>query len=199
MTPEATVFVVDDDERTRHALGRLLESAGLKAKAYFNAQEFLEGYDPARPGCLVLDIRMPGMSGLELQELLASKGIRIPVIVVSAYGEVENVVRAMRTGAVDFIKKPYRAKVLLERIRQALDMDARNHREDADRAGAAARLGRLSQRELQVLRLLVDGRSAKEIAHQLGLSRTTVDVHRRRIMIKLQAHSLVDLVRIARL
>lgn len=195
MSEDATVFVVDDDQAMRKSLARLLDSVGLKAETYDCAEAFLADYDPTRPGCLVLDIRMPGISGLELQEQLAADGARLPVIIMSAHGDVEKAVRAMKSGAVDFIKKPYKGRVLLERVREALALDARRRSAEAARAGVAARAARLTPREREIAPLLVAGKSAKRIAFELGLSRKTVDVHRGHIMSKMQADSVVELAR----
>jgi len=172
-----------------------MESVGLPVETYPSAQAFLDSSGPTRPGCLVLDIRMPGMSGLDLQEKLAREGLRIPVIIISARGDVEKVVRAMKSGAVDFIKKPYKGKVLLDRIRQALELDACIRREEAARADVAARMARLTAREREVMQLVVAAKSPKQIALQLGLSRKTVDVHRGHIMMKMGVESSVELVR----
>jgi len=197
MDERPTIFVIDDNKTARESLARLLQASGFRVEPYSSAQLFLEDYDPARPGCLVLDIRMPGMTGLELQERLDRKGFRIPIIIMSGHATVENVVRAIKGGAVDFIKKPYRAKVLLERIRQALEADARIRGEQAERAELATRLALLSPREREVMDLLAEGKSAKDIAARFGLNRKTVDLHRAHLMDKLQANSVVDLVRIA--
>ena len=195
MDPEATVHVVDDDKAVRESLQRLMESVGVVVETYPSAQAFLDGYDRARPGCLVLDIRMPGMSGLELQEKLADEGIGLPVIIISAHGNVEKAVRAMKAGAVDFIKKPYKGQLLLERIRQALELDACMRRKEEERAEVGARIARLTPREREVMHLLAAGKRPKQIAFELGLSRKTVDVHRGHIMMKMQVDSLVELAR----
>ena len=199
MNPGPTIFVVDDNPTTRQALARLLESAGFRAETYSRAQAFLDAYDPTRPGCVLLDIRMPGMSGLELQDALTRQRIRVPVIIVSAHDQVENVVRAVKRGAVDFIKKPYRSQILLDRIHQALELDARQRQQDSKRAAAAARVATLSPREREIMDLLAAGLSAKAIAFRLHISRSTVDIHRMHLMNKLQASSVVDLVQLARL
>ena len=190
-----TVFIVDDDQAVRKALSLLIKSAGLEVETHTSAQAFLETYDPARPGCLVLDVRMPGMSGPELQEQLSARGITIPVIIITGHGDVPIAVRALKKGAVDFIQKPFDGEVLLERVRQAIELDAQMRREQARRAEVAARLARLTPREHQVMGLLVAGRGNKEIALALGLSRKTVDIHRAHIMMKLGIDSLVELLR----
>ncbi len=196
MKTDATVFVVDDDQAVRESLSRLMESVGQEVATYAGAQEFLDSYDPSRPGCVVLDIRMPGMSGLDLQEKLARDGMRIPVIMISGHGDVEKAVRAMKAGAVDFLRKPYKAKVLLERIGQALELDAKIRRQEAERAKAAALIAQLTPREREVMGLLATGAPSKQIAYRLGLSRKTVDVHRAHIMMKLQIDSVVDIARL---
>ncbi|UCC30501.1 MAG: response regulator transcription factor [Phycisphaerales bacterium] len=194
MTPEPTVFVVDDDEALRQSLTRLMESVNLPVETYPDAQAFLDSHDSGRPGCLVLDIRMPGMNGLELQDKLAKGRVRIPIIIISAHGNVDKAVRAMKSGAVDFIKKPYKGELLLERIRQALELDARIRRQEAARAEVAARLALLSPREHEVIEMLAAGKTPKQIAFELDLSRKTVDVHRGHIMMKMRADTLVELV-----
>ena len=196
MEMKPTIFVIDDNKAARQSLEGLLRTSGFEVESYSSAAVFLEDYDSTRPGCLVLDIRMPGMSGLELQERLTRRGIRIPIVVMSGHGSVENVVQAMKGGAVNFIQKPYRAKALLESIRQALELDARIRQEQAERARIAARITLLSPRERMVMGLLAEGKSAKDIAAQFGLNRKTVDLHRAHLMEKLRAESVVDLVRL---
>jgi two-component system, LuxR family, response regulator FixJ len=197
MEANDTVFVVDDDGAVRESLGRLMQSIGLAVETFPDALRFLERYDPSRPGCLVLDLAMPGLDGLELQEQLIQRGIHIPVLIISAHGDVEKAVRAMKSGAFDFIKKPCKGEVLLERIRQALALDAQRRQTEAERSTVAALVGQLTPREREVMDALVDGKSPKQIAHEFGLSRKTVDVHRAHIMAKLNADSLIDLVRMA--
>jgi len=195
MRDDAVVFVVDDDKAMRKSLTRLLDSVGLNVETFDSAEAFLADCDPSRHGCLILDIRMPGISGLELQKKLAADGVSLPVIIMSAHGDVEKAVSAIKCGAVDFIKKPYKGKLLLARIREALALDARLRSAEAERAEIEARLDRLTPREREVSALLVTGKHAKQIALVLGLSRKTVDVHRAHIMTKMQADSLVELAR----
>ncbi len=199
MEPEATVFVVDDDHALRASLSRLMESVGLPVQTYPSAQAFLDSHDTSRPGCLLLDIRMPGMSGLELQERLVHNGVALPIIIISGHADVEQAVRAMKTGAVDFIRKPYNAEELVKHVRGALELDARIHREQAARAAVAVRVALLTAREHEIMHLLATGKPAKQIAHELGLSRKTVDVHRSHIMMKLQVDSVVELAHMAEL
>ncbi|MHC4697717.1 MAG: response regulator transcription factor, partial [Planctomycetota bacterium] len=176
MSTEETVYIVDDNTDFRESLRALMESAGLTTETYAGAQDFLDGYNATRPGCMVLDIQMPGMNGLDLQEKLAKEGIHIPVIVLSAHGNVEKAVRAMKTGAVDFIRKPYEAEALMDRVWHALELDEQRRKKDAERADVAERMGLLTPRQFEVMELLVAGKAPKEIAYALGLSRKTADV-----------------------
>jgi two-component system, LuxR family, response regulator FixJ len=193
---EATVFVVDDDAEMRKSLQWLLESVNLNAVAYGCAQAFLDGYDSRRPGCLVLDVRMPGVSGLELQERLQARGINIPVIIITAHADVPTAVRAMKAGAIDFLEKPFSGQLLLDRIQQALARDRQTRDEQARRAGVGSRIDSLTSRERQVMDLVVQGRVNKQIAAELGLSQKTVEHYRARIMTKMQADGLAELVRL---
>ena len=197
MNIDSTVFVVDDDAAVRDSLQVLVRSAGLRVEAYPSAEAFLEAYDPARPGCLVLDVRMTGMSGLELQEALRAREIDLPVIIVSGHASVPIAVRAMEVGAVDVIEKPYDPGYLKQRIREAIERDA-CARETRDRRRAAVeRLASLTAREREVMNLLIQGNTVKAIASQAGLSHNTVQVHRARILEKTRTDSVVDLVRLA--
>lgn len=195
MTHEPTVFVVDDDEAVRKALKLLLESAGMPVETFCSADEFLAGYHVNRPGCLVLDIRMPGMSGLTLQDQLVARRITIPVIMITGHGDVAMAVGAVKKGAIDFIQKPFDDQMLLDRVQQALQLDADQRRERARRADFDARLARLTPREREVLDLLISGKGNKEVAFELGLSRKTVDIHRAHVMMKLGVDSLLDIAR----
>jgi two-component system, LuxR family, response regulator FixJ len=190
------VFVVDDDQAVRDSLRRLLESTNLPVRTYSSAEDFLADHQRDEPGCLVLDLRMPGLSGVELQAQLTREGLRIPIVLISGHGDIETAVRSIKAGAIDFIRKPYRPELLLERIHEALALDARRREEDAETRELAARVALLTPRERDVLRQLALGRSAKEIARVLGLSRKTVDVHRRNINAKLRADSVIELARI---
>ena len=195
MAPKGTVFVVDDDPDARQSLKRLVESVSLPLQTYGNAQEFLDVYDPGIPGCLLLDVRMPGMSGLELQAQLAAAGIRIPIIMISGHGDIPMAVQAVQRGALDFIEKPFRAQLLLDRIHDALLRDTEIRETEAASSAAAKRLSGLTRREHQVLDRVVAGESTKEIAANLRLSPKTVDWHRAKIMDKLEAHTPTELVR----
>ncbi len=196
-TVQATVFVVDDDNAMRSSLKWLIESVGLAVESFGSADEFLNSYYPGRAGCLLLDVRMPGMSGLELQEYLNTHDIRIPVIIITGHGDVHMAVRAMKSGAVDFIEKPFNDELLLDAIRNALLLDERRRGFRAERAALAARLAQLTPREHEVMEMVTDGKSNKEIANALGVSAKTVEAHRARVMEKMQAGSLAELVRMA--
>lgn len=195
--PQQTVFVVDDDEEVRDSLGLLFESVGLATESYPTAQEFFDAYDPERSGCLVLDIRMPGMSGIELQERLHDRGAILPVIVITGHGDVSLAVKAMKGGAVDFLQKPFVEQELLDRVQQALTDDAERRRELRERRAVLDRLESLTSRERQVMELIVDGLANKNVATELGVSQRTVEVHRARVMEKTGASSLPHLVRMA--
>jgi two-component system, LuxR family, response regulator FixJ len=195
MTSEATVFVVDDDAAVCSSLRFLIESVGLRVKTFTSANEFLAACSAEDPGCLVLDLRMPGMSGLELQEHLNQRGISLPVIIITAHGDVPTAVRAMHAGAVDFMSKPFSDQALLDRIHQAIEKDARLRSERAVLAGIAARVALLTPRECEVMEYVVAGKANKEIAADLDLSSKTVETHRARVMDKMQAGSVAELVR----
>ena len=196
MKPEPTVFVVDDDVTVRDGLRCLLESVELPVETFASGQEFLNAYRPPRGGCLVLDLRMPGMSGLELQEQLLARRISLPVIIVTGHGEVATAVKAMRNGALDFFQKPYSQQELLDRIQQALARDAKLRAEQNQFAEFANRLARLTTREQEVLYRIVEGKANKVVAGELGISVKTVEAFRAKIMEKTQAQSLADLVRV---
>ncbi len=199
MQPNPTVFVVDDDPAIRESLRWLIESVGLNVKMFTTAYEFLEGYDPSLPGCLVLDIRMPGMSGLDLQNELAARQFSIPVLIITGHAEVPVAVRAMKAGALDFIEKPFSDQLLLDRIRRAIEKDTESRRAHSQRAEVAARLAQLTPREREVMDLVIAGKANKVIASELGLSPKTVEVHRAHVMKKMQVDSLADLVRLGML
>lgn len=195
---QSTVFVVDDDPEFRESVSLLLESMKLNAEVFVSAEDFVANYDPARGGCLVSDVRMPGMSGLELQKWMLEKRIKLPIILVTAHAEVPMAVEAMRAGAVDFIQKPYSPQQLLERVQQALRQDEQRRR--AERADEATQrlLDSLTPREHEIMDLLLDGANAKEISNRLTLSTKTVDFHRRNMLDKMKVDSLVELAKIVR-
>jgi two-component system, LuxR family, response regulator FixJ len=197
MPPEPIVFVVDDDRAMRESLRWLLESVGLTVRTYANAADFLREYEPTQPGCLVLDVRMPGMSGLDLQADLVRRGAGLPTIVVTGHAEVPMAVRAVKAGAVDFIEKPFSDQLLLDRVRQALEIDRLEREVRRRREEARRRLETLSAREREVLMLVAAGKANKEIAAELGLSQKTVEVHRSHVMSKMFVDSLAELIRVA--
>ncbi len=190
-----TIFVVDDDSAVRDALKLLLRSVGQAVETYGSAQEFLDSYGEDRPGCLVLDIRMPGISGLELQQKLNEKHSILPIIFITGHGDVPMAVEAMQAGAVDFIQKPFRDQDLIDRINQALEKDSSNRAALGERNDIRRRLETLTPREREVLDLVVQGKANKVIAGDLKLSQRTVEIHRARVMEKMQASSLAHLVR----
>ena len=193
MTPH--VYVVDDDVSVRNSLQWLLESVGIQTRVFADAQSFLAAYQPGSPGCLVLDVRMPGMSGLDLQQRLSALQIDLPVIIVTGHADVPMAIRAMKEGAADFIEKPYSDQVLLERIQAALESDVQEQARRDRVAGVKAKFACLTQREKQIFDRIVAGKSNKTIAADLTISIKTVEVHRSRVMSKMQAGSLSELVK----
>ncbi|HBL47484.1 MAG TPA: DNA-binding response regulator [Planctomycetaceae bacterium] len=191
---EATVFVVDDDPAIRKSLRWLIESVGLKVQTHELASEFLESYSPEFPGCLVLDVRIPGMSGLELQEKLRERGYDIPVIIVSGYGDVPMAVRAMKAGAIDFLEKPVSDQVLLDYIQKGIETDIRNKQNRVQNQDLMERKETLTRREREVMEYVVVGFSSREIAEKLNVSFKTVEAHRAKIMKKMQAKSVPKLI-----
>ncbi|MCJ7555721.1 MAG: response regulator transcription factor [Gammaproteobacteria bacterium] len=190
-----TVFVVDDDEPVRDSLRMLMRSVGLNAETFSGAAEFLAAYDPDHPGCLVLDIRMPGMSGMELQDKLNEIHAILPIIFITGHGDVPMAVKAIQYGAADFIQKPFRDQDLLDRINKAIEQDASNRAQLLETRDIEERLSNLTPREKEVLELIVDGRPNKVIAADLEVSQRTVEIHRARVMDKMRASSLAHLVR----
>ena len=194
---EQTVFVVDDNEVVARSLRWLVETVQLRVETYASAQAFLDGYDAAKPGCLVLDVRMPGMSGLDLQERLAAQRIHIPIIFVTGHGDVQMAVRAVKSGAFDFIEKPFNDQDLLERIHKAIRFDAVQRDQDLQHQQLRALFANLTTREREVLDQVVLGKSNKAIANCFGLSAKTIEVHRAKVMEKMQADSVADLVKMS--
>ncbi|MEJ2309754.1 MAG: response regulator FixJ [Gammaproteobacteria bacterium] len=194
---KSVVFIVDDDEAMRNSLRWLIESVGHTVETYASAQAFLDNHYPGRSGCLLLDVRMPGMSGLELQSQLDSHDIRLPVIILTGHGDVGMAVKAMKAGALDFIEKPFDDELLLAAIEKALNEDAEKREERASQAEILARMGQLTKRESQVMEMVTNGKSNKEIAADLNVSAKTVEAHRAHVMEKMQAGSLAELVRMA--
>jgi two-component system, LuxR family, response regulator FixJ len=195
--PTATVYVVDDDEGVRNSLRFLLKSVGLTARTLSSAREFLETYRPRQPGCVVLDVRMPGMSGLELQQQLNLRGAIIPLIFITGHGDIPMAVDAMQHGAFDFLQKPFRDQDLIDRIQRALERDARNRASLNQHDRIRERFATLTPREREVLALMTRGKPNKVMAAELGVSQRTVEIHRARVMEKTGAASLAQLVRMA--
>jgi RNA polymerase sigma factor (sigma-70 family) len=191
---QPTVFVVDDDAAVRDSIAELVESVGLLAETYGSALEFLEAFEPERPGCLVLDVRMAAMSGLVLQDRLNELEARIPVIVVTGHGDIPMAVQAMRSGAVDFIQKPYREQALLDSINAALAVDAAARRSSSAADDLEQRLAALTEREREVLNQVLRGSTSKEIARELGVSPRTVEAHRHKLLRKLEIATVKELM-----
>ncbi|MCB1785750.1 MAG: response regulator transcription factor [Chromatiaceae bacterium] len=192
---KSTVFVVDDDQAMRNSLKWLIESVGMLVESFSSADDFLAQYQPGRAGCLVLDVRMPGMSGLDLQDYLVQKNIRIPAVIITGHGDVPMAVRAMKAGAIDFIEKPFNDEALLDAIRRAIAYEEQQRVHQVEHLQIQERLAHLTPREHEVMMMVTEGKSNKEIANTLGVSAKTIEAHRARVMEKMQAGSLAELVR----
>lgn len=195
--PEPVVFVVDDDAAVRRSLCLLLKSAGYPALAFDSAQQFLASYSTGQPGCLLLDVRMPGLSGPELQRELNARQAAIPIIFMSGHADIPMAVEAIRCGAFDFVQKPFTDGELLERVERALKADRAARTQVQSACAARARLKSLSPREREVMERVVTGDCNKIIAYHLGISQRTVEIHRARVMAKLEARSVADLVHLS--
>jgi FixJ family two-component response regulator len=195
--PQPLVFVIDDDASTRETLSSLIRSVGLQVELFGSAQEFLKSKRPDAPSCLVLDIRLPGISGLDFQRKLADSNISIPVIFITGHGDIQMSVRAMKAGAIEFLTKPFRAQDLLDSIHAALEKDRGRRERDAEIGELQTRFASLTPREKKVLPLVVSGLLSKQIAAEIGTSEATIRVHRSQLMRKMGAESVADLVRMA--
>ncbi len=194
---EPTVFIVDDDPSVLKGLSLLMESVKLNVEIYSSAQEFLDSYNPEQPGCLLTDMRMPGISGLEIQKILRDRNILIPVIIITGYAEVADAVQAMKNGAIDFIEKPFNSQYLLNQVHKGIAKDAQIRKERAQQQAGLARLALLTPREREVMDLVIAGKANKVIALELGLSMKTVEFHRARMMKKMKVDSVAELVNLS--
>lgn len=190
-----TVFIIDDDDTIRGALKTLVTSVGLRAEAYASAPQFLDCYQPTEAGCMLVDVRLPGMSGLELQAALREREIDLPVIMMSGYGDVSSAVRAMKAGAVDYFQKPISSQILLEAVQRAVARSRESSRANAEAEATRSLLSSLSRREHDVLDGVLAGEPNKRIAAKLGIAEKTVEAHRARLMAKLEARNIVELVK----
>lgn len=192
---EGVVFIVDDDASVRDAMRALLSAVGLRSETFGSTEEFANYKRPELPSCLILDVQLPGQTGIEFQESLAISGVRIPIIFVTAHGDVRMTSRAMRAGAVEFLPKPFQKDEFLGAVRQALDRDRARRKEQAEISALVEREARLTAREREVMALVVEGLLNKQIASELGITEITVKIHRGRVMQKMEADSLPELVR----
>lgn len=194
MTRVPKVFIVDDDEAVRRYLGRLLDQVGLPHEGFASAEDFLEGMDPSSPGCLLLDVRMPGMGGRVLQDRLAERGIKLPILFMTGHGEISMAVEAMHKGAVDFLQKPFNDQSLIDRVQVALERDSQNRTQAKEREDGERLLARLTDRESQVVDLVLQGLSNKQIAFKLAVSPQAIDARRSNAMKKLGVDSIAKLI-----
>jgi two-component system, LuxR family, response regulator FixJ len=192
---EQVVYVVEDDENVRQSLADLLGSIGLAVEAFASADSFLQAFNPARQVCLVTDLMMPGMSGIALQANLIEQGIKIPIIFISGYGDIPVVVQAIKAGAADFLEKPIRSQVFLDAVQKALEQDKERYKTKHNSREIQGLMARLTEREREVLAMIMDGHSNKEMARQLGVSPKTIEAHRANLYSKMRADSLAALVR----
>jgi len=197
MSNAATVFIVDDDEEVRSALQLLMESVGLPSETFSSAQIFLEQFDLNRSGCIIVDVRMPGMSGLDLQAQLATEKLHPPIIIITGHGDVPMAVRAVQAGAIDFIEKPFNNQAMLDSVHRAIEKDAQQRGEVSRLLDIEAHFNELTPREKEVFQYVVEGKRNKVIAIDMGVSQSTVEAHRAKVMEKMAAATLSDLMRMA--
>ncbi len=197
MNDAPCVFIVDDDEQVRSALTLLMESVGLKAESFASASDYLQQFDAAKSGCLILDVRMPGISGLDLQARLSAETIHPPIIIITGHGDVPMAVRAVTAGAVDFIEKPFNNQSMLDNVHRALELDAKQRGESSRLQDIEKRYNDLTPREKEVLLCVIEGKRNKIIAADMHISQSTVEAHRSKVMDKMLADSLSDLMRMA--
>jgi two-component system, LuxR family, response regulator FixJ len=193
-----TVYIVDDDPQVCESLSLMVRSMGLNTETYLSAEQFLDGFHgvPDSPQCMVLDVRMPGLSGLGLQQTLAAQGRKMPIIMISGCADIPMAVQAMSAGAIDFLEKPFSRRALLSKIQEAIDIDAKRHHQTARTSELASRMERLSIRQNEVLKLLIAGKHSKQIASELGIGEKTVAKHRASVLEKMQVDNVVELVRL---
>ena len=192
------VYIVDDDEAVCRSLGLLIQDVGLDARIFNTAEDFLAAYDSTQPGCLVVDVRMPGMSGIELQHKLIEQGISLPCIVITGHGDIPMAVEAMKAGVIDFIEKPFRHQHLLDDVQKALQIDAQTRSRRIRRIDIDTKTSSLTPREKEIMSMLANGMSSKAIAYELGISQKTADFHRANILQKMEVDSVVELVLLTR-
>ena len=195
MSKKLSVCLVDNDAAVRNSFKLFMKSAGINLISFGSAQEYLAGFEPKNVGCIVLDVRMPGMSGLELQDILRQRKVHIPVIALASHSDLCMAVQAVKSGAFDVVEKPFNQELLLDRIHKAFDVYSDWQKVEVERKEVSARIGELTPRELEVLDLMVGGRTNKMIAEYLGISRKTLDIHRSKVMGKMKARTVADLVR----
>lgn len=192
------VYIVDDDEAVCRSLGLLIQDVGIDVQTFNTAEDFLAAYDSTQPGCLVVDVRMPGMSGIELQHKLVEQGISLPCIVITGHGDIPMAVDAMRAGVVDFVEKPFRHQHLLDDVQKALQIDARTRSRRIREIDVETKTSSLTPREQEVMSMLANGKSSKTIAYELGISQKTADFHRAHVLEKMGVDSVVELVLLTR-
>ncbi len=197
MNQEPSVFIVDDDEQVRSALTLLMESVGLNSESFSSGQEYLDQFDTSKPGCLILDVRMPGISGLDLQARLSAEKIHPPIIIITGHGDVPMAVRAVTAGAVDFIEKPFNNQSMLDNVHRAIEQDAKQRGESSRLEEIESHYDELTPREKEVLLYVIEGKRNKIIASEMNISQSTVEAHRSKVMEKMAANTLSDLMRMA--